>query len=235
MKKTYILQRTVVLTSVALILAGCATTQGGMGGQATNQADEDPCSLGQTALAGAAAGALLGALLGGKNGAMKGAVLAGAVGAAACLAINVQSRQSKTAAQADRDYKQARGALPRDPVVVSYSPQLSVPSVQRGQPFKVNSVVELVNGTVQPVREVREELLVFNPDGTQINNSDKPFSANSGGRFENSFNLKLPPGVSQGTYALKTNLYVNNKLAATRDLQTQVVWDGRNAVLLASR
>ena len=33
----------------------------------------------------------------------------------------------------------------------------------------------------------------------------------------------MPAGVSQGIYGVKTNFYVNGKLAATRDLRTQLV------------
>lgn len=84
-------------------------------------------------------------------------------------------------------------------------------------------------------RAVREELSIYNPDGAPFKTGSKPFSANSAGRCENSFEVKLPEGVSQGVYALKTHVYVNGKLAATRDLRTQVVWDGSSGVLVALR
>lgn len=225
------LGRLTSLACVLSLLAGCANTPGGPG-----QAGGDPCSVGKSALAGAAVGLVFGAVVGGRDGAAKGAALGGAVAAAACFATNVQSRQTKTAAQSDSDYVRARGALPREPEVVSYESQVNQTTVQRGQPFKVNSSVELVNGANKSVESVREELVVFNPDGTQINRDpkSKPFAAASGGRYENSFELKLPPGVSQGSYGLKTNLYVNEKMVASRDLRTQVVWDGERVIRLAA-
>lgn len=228
------LQRTVVYVTAAALLGACAAPRG-QGGQAGAAGEEDPCSVGKSAVAGAVAGAVLGALLNGKKGAAQGALAGGALGAAACVAINYKSRQTKSAAQADADYQKARGALPTEPAVVSYSPQLAANTVQRGQPMKVNSSLELVNGTTQPVREVREELAIFNPDGTAFKSGSKPFIANTAGRYENSFEVKLPEGVSQGVYALKTNVFVNGKLVATRDLRTQVVWDGRATVIVASR
>ncbi len=231
------IQRTVALASAALFLAGCAAPRSGNGPVGGNVAggSDDPCSVAQSALAGVAAGVLLGAMTGGKNGALKGGVIGGAIGAAACVAVNVQSRQTKTAAQVDQEYRRQQGALPREPVVVSYASNVNSPSVRRGQPIKVTSVVELTSGTVMPVQSVKEELVVFNPDGTQINPDPKSknFTASSGGRFENSFDLNLPPNLSQGSYALKTNLYVNNKLAGTRDLRTQLVWDGSTGVIVA--
>lgn len=229
--------RAAAALTLTAMLAGCATAPGNpngvrqdtpypQGGQNPQAAtDDDPCSVGATAAAGAAVGALLGAFVNGKKGALQGAALGGGLAAAGCLAINVNSRQTKTAAQADRDYIRARGALPREPQVVSYTPQVSAATVKRGQPFKVNSVVELVNGSAQNVKDVREELVVLDPQGQPFKSGSKSLASNNktGGRFENSFELTLPAGVSQGVYGVKTNLYVNGKLAATRDLRTQLV------------
>ena len=235
MKRNNNFQRAVIVTCAALMLAGCATTNGGRNGQTVDNTSGDPCSMGSTAMAGALAGALLGGLKDGKKGIAKGALLGGALGAVTCLAINVTSRQSKTAAQADNDYKQARGALPPEPMVSSYTSRMRSPSLQRGQTLQVNSSLELVNGSVQPIRMVREELEVFTPDGSPIKTTSKPFIANSAGRFENSFDVTIPASAPQGMYALKTKVYVNDKLSGGRDLQTQVVWDGSNAVLVASQ
>jgi hypothetical protein len=218
---------------VASYLAGCAAPR--QGGQGAANDNQDPCSGLRSAGLGAVLGAALGAAANGKKGAMQGAALGAAVGAVACLVINVQSRQTKTAAQVDRDYQQARGPLPSEPALLSYAPQLSSRNVQRGQPFKVTSVVELTNGSVHQVREVREELIILNPDNTPFRSGNKPFAASSAGRYENSFELKLPEGASQGIYTMTTRLYVNDKLVASRDLRTQVAWDGSSAVLLASR
>lgn len=227
-------QRIVVLATTAIFLAGCAAPPNG-GGPAFGGGDENPCSVGTGAALGVLLGVALGGATGGKKGAIKGAVIGGAMGAALCVAVNVQSRQTKTAMQVDQEYKKRQGALPREPVVVSYASKVSSPLVSKGQPVKVNSVVELTSGTVQPVQSVKEELVVFNPDGTQINPDPKSknFTASSGGRFENSFELNLPPNLSQGSYAMKTKLYVNDKHVGTRDLRTQLVWNGSSGVIVA--
>lgn len=236
MSFTYLLQRSVTLLSAAVILAGCANAPRNNANPVTSGAGEDPCSVAASALVGAGVGLLLGAMAGGKRGALKGGAIGGAVGAVACVAVNVQSQQTKTAAQVDDDYRRQRGALSSDPSVVTYQSRVNTTSVQRGQPFRVNSVVELANGSMQQVRSVREELVVLTPDGTPINApTSKPFAASTAGRFENSFELQLPPGVSQGTYNLKTQLFVNDKPTATRDLRTQVVWNGTQATLVAAR
>lgn len=227
-------QRAATCVLVAGYLAGCAAPNGGSR-QVAGSDNEDPCSVGNSALLGGFLGALAGGVIAGKDGAVKGAMLGGAAGAVSCVAINMNSKQTKTAAQADLDYRRTRGAQPREPVVVSYVPKLSSSKVQRGQPLTVTSELELVNGTAQPIKDVKEELVVFNPDGTPFKTGSKPFTANSGGHFVNSFELTLPSSSPQGVYALKTNLYVNGKLTTTRDLNTQLAWNGNTGVLVASR
>jgi uncharacterized protein affecting Mg2+/Co2+ transport len=197
-------------------------------------ADEDPCSVGQSALAGAAIGALFGGITKGGKGALKGALAGGAIGAVGCLAINASSRQTRTAAQVDQAYIQAHNRLPADPQVLAYTPSIAS-TAQRGQPVRLTSTVELVNGSQNKVTEVREELQVFDQSGKQFLNGQKPLSNSSGGRFENSFVLTLPESVSQGTYTMKTTLFVNGKLSATRNLQTQLVVNERGMIIVASR
>ena len=244
--KTNASSKVVASLLLASLMAGCANMPQQNGGaqnrQANNQqgqpAQDDPCSVGSTAVAGAAMGAVLGALINGKKGAVQGAALGGVVGALGCVAVNSNSRQTKTAAQADRDYVKARGALPRDPQVVSYVPQMSNNVIKRGSPMVIKSTVELVNGSVTPITEVREEMVVFDTHGEQIRSKDKPLVNSSGGRFENSFELSLPQQAPQGVYTIKTNLYVNGKLMAKRDMSTQLVMrdaEGATGVALAAR
>ena len=233
------LRNTAALVSVAILMAGCAAPRNSGTGQINSNpsTSEEPCSVGKSAAAGALAGALLGALVGGKDGAAKGAVLGGAAGALACVGINVQSQQTKTAAQAEQEYRRTRGTLPSEPVVVSYSLSTATPTVSRGQQLKVNSSLELVNGTNRPIQTVREELVIVNPDGVELlkNPGSKEFSATTGGGYQNSFSVSIPAGNSQGVYGVKTNLYVNGKIAGTRDLRTQIVWDGSTSTIFASR
>ena len=234
------MKKIVVLTLLTSLVSGCATTgQSGMSQTSYPQggvaAEQDPCAVGSSALMGAAAGALLGALMDGKRGAARGAAAGGIVAALGCVAINSQSRQTRTAAQVDNDFIRTRGRLPAEPQVVSYQPRLNASTVQRGKPVVVTSTVELVNGATTPVRQVREELVVFDQDGKQFKSGSKALTNSSGGRFENSFEITLPKDASQGRYALRTNLYVNGKLSASRDMNTQLVWNGAGKIRVASR
>lgn len=234
-------KKLIVLALVTSFIGGCAvppqqgdTTYRDASNMHPKAVDQDPCSVGQSAMAGAALGALLGGITKGGKGALKGALAGGAIGAVGCLAINANSRQTRTAAQVDQAYIQAHSRLPADPQVVDYSPTIAS-TVQRGQPVKVNSTVELVNGSQNKVTEVREELQVFDQSGKQFLNGQKPLTNNTGGRFENSFTMTLPDSASQGIYTMKSTLYVNGKLSATRNLQTQLVLNEHGMIMVASR
>lgn len=216
---------------ISAVVAGCAAPAGSGG----NAQSKEPCDAAASAVVGAVGGALLGMLIGGQDAAVKGAAV-GALGASlACLAIKAQSSQTKTAAQADQEFQKARGSLPKEPQVVTYSPAVQANTVKRGQPVLIRSIVELVNGTSQPVKDVREELVVMDTSGTRIRSGSKTLNMATAGRYENSFELKLPESAPQGVYKLKTNLYVNNQLAHSRDLQTQLVLNDTGATLVAMK
>lgn len=222
------------LTCIVLIstlIAGCAAPSG----PGASSQSQDPCDAASSAVAGAIGGALLGMLIGGKDSAAQGAAV-GAIGATlACLAIKAQSNQTKSAAQADNEFQKAKGSLPKEPQVTTYIPSLQSRTVARGQPVLIRSIVELVNGTSQPVNSVREELVVMDTSGTPIRSGSKTLNMATAGRYENSFELKLPESAPQGIYKLKTNLYVNNQLALSRDLQTQLVLNTNNELLMAMK
>lgn len=226
----------IYITAIAMA-TGCANSTNKNLNQDQDQVsstNEDPCSMGQSVFAGAVTGLLIGAIANGKKGAGKGALLGGAAGAIACVAINFQSRQTKTSNQVDSEYKNARGQLPAQPKITSYSPKLDSKITQRGQPIKVSSKLEVVNGYSEPVNSIREELLLFNPDSSPFKTGNKPFTANSGGKYENTFDIMLPQGAAQGKYSMITNVYINDKLSATRNLQTQIVLNEDSLWLVAS-
>jgi hypothetical protein len=229
-------KKLIVPIVITCVLAGCAAPQqnGGLS-NGSGTAANDPCSVGTTAVAGAAVGALIGALAGGAKGAAIGAAAGGVLGGAGCYAVNVHSRQVRTAAQVDHDYVEKRGALPPQPQLVSYNVQVNNQAI-RGKPFTVNTEVELVNGRYQQVHDVKEQIVILDPQGEPFKNGTKPLESSNatGGQFVNSFELTLPPGVSQGVYAMKTNLYVNGTLIASRDLRTQIVLDHGKATVVAA-
>jgi uncharacterized protein YcfJ len=233
------MKKSAVAVLVLSMLAGCATppqTGADTQQQPTTAQTDNPCSVGTTAVAGAALGALIGALAGGKKGALIGAAAGGVLGGAGCWAVNVRSRQIKTAEQTDRDYIRARGDLPAQPTVIAYDVKTDGVG-QRGKPILITTTVEVVNGRTQQVQSMEERLVIVSPDGTPFKNGSKPLVATnaSGGRFENQFELKIPDGVTQGVYPMRANLLVNGQQVAARDLQTRLVLNDGVATIVASR
>ncbi len=227
-------KRAIAIATATAVIVGCANTGGG-GASSASTGTEDPCNVANSAITGALAGAFLGALMGGKKGAATGAAAGSLVGALACVAINSESKQVKTAQQVDKEYVKVNKKLPNAPELLTYDVKTSANSIQRGTPVTITSTVEVVNGAKEPVREIREELQVFNPDGTAIlaDPKSKPLAKSvSGGRYENSFVVNMPAQARQGNYTFKTNLYVNNKLTSSRQMQTQVAFNYQEKVML---
>jgi len=226
MRQSFMAHNALRLTAAAcvtLFLAGCATPPGTPGAAA----NQDPCDVVQTGVTAAIAGGLIGALIGGRDGAAQGAVIGGLVATVACVSMNAQSRQVRTAAEVDREFVRRNGALQRTPSLISYTPQLSANSVQRGQPLVVTSTIQLANGSAEQISSVREELTILDPDGNTVRVSGpRDLRAASAGEFSNTFNVTTsPPPAAQGFYTFRTNLFVNDRQMATRDLRVQKVWN----------
>lgn len=214
--------RSVVSAVVAsLFLSACATTQGGAG---SSQASSDPCDPAKTAAVGAMAGALIGAMTGNKRTAATGALAGGLIGALACVAINNSSKQTKTAAAVEQDYTKTRGRLPPQPQLVSYQSRVD-PSgtIRPNTDVTVRTNVEVVRGASEPVREVKEEIILYDTQGKEFKRATKVLNQGSSGSYETNWNFKLPSGITQGQYTVQTLVSVNGQIMAQRETRMQLV------------
>ena len=184
--------------------------------------DDEPCSTG-----GAAVGAaLVGALLGGKHHRVQGAVVGGAAGALACMAVNYQAKQVKTAQQASQDYQSANGGmLPTHAEVVAYQTRLDpATAVQPGVESNLVSNIEVAQGSdgVQPA--IEQQFSLADPDGKTQKTFRKAASQSAAaGAFQTSVAINLPKGVKEGTYQFRTSLYVNGQDVRDTQVPMQVV------------
>ena len=217
---------TVMLVAVAY-LTGCAAP-GGKG-----IASNDECNTAATAATGAILALIANAALGDSRNNAKAAALGAAAGAGLCIYAN--SQRMKTAEQSDADYRQQNGTLPPEPRVVNYSSKTSSPTVQRGTSLKISSNFELVNGSRTKVSDVKEQLVVLDSNGKEVKSGSKPINLQTAGAYNNTFTLTMPSDVPQGKYTMQTKLFVNGNELARSAQATQVVWDGSNAIVLASR
>jgi len=219
MKKDYFAPAS--LGKVLLIgLATAGTLTGCTTGNQMTRSDWGKC-LGAIAL-GTGAGALV-------NG-EKGAYVGAAAGIAACFVINAQSRRTRSAAQVESDYRSRYSQLPESAEVVHYQTSLPGNSVRRGEPLKIVSNVEAVSGRQQPIREVKEQIRIYEPGQSEpFKTAEKVASESAGsGAYENTFTVTFPSNMPQGRYSIQTDVFVNGERLDKGSNQIQVVYDGEH-------
>jgi hypothetical protein len=215
-----------LMGAACLVVSGCQNMNSAGGGVS--------CNPGYGALLGGALGAAVG-----ENDRTKGALIGAGVGALACLAINAYSAQTKTAQQAEDEYKkQNKGKLPpADPVVQAYDVNVgNNGQIHPGEKVQVISNMTVVQGAAQPVNEVKEVLTLAGPNGTKTAEKKANEKPGSGG-YQNTFNLSFPSDVAPGAYPITTQLYVNGKQVSERKQQLQIVAaaDGSRSFAMVAR
>jgi len=170
------------------------------------------CSPATAALIGAALGAMIA-----DDSRSKGAAIGAGLGALACYIINTQTRQTRTAAEVDGQYRaEHQGSLPEQPLVTAYDTAFNPGGGARaGQEARVVSSVTLVSGARETVRDVVEVLEVFessDPSKVLLKAEKRAEPGILTGGIQNSFTIRLPEGLAAGSYSARTVLYVNGKV-----------------------
>ena len=196
---------TLAAGAAALLLSSCASMDRGTA-----------LRCGAFALGGAA----LGAALDGKKGAGKGAL----AGLAACAVVEIASRQTKSKDEVETDYRNNKGKLPSKAEVLAYHTTLNPnPVLKRGDALKVQSIIRVVEGTSEPVREVKEVLIAYAPSGEEFKRGEKKANAAEGsGEFLNTFTLRLPDGAPEGQYTIETKLLINGREVSAQPQRIQL-------------
>ncbi|MDZ7651927.1 MAG: glycine zipper 2TM domain-containing protein [Burkholderiaceae bacterium] len=218
--------RATALTVAVLLLGACATQKG-------SSVAEDPCNP----VVGAVVGGALGALVGGDQHRTRGAVLGAGVGALACVAINYNSKQTRTAEQVGDDYRRRTGGdLPSAPTVAAYSMQAARSSAKAGEEITVTSNIEVVPGRSEPLKELREDFVIVDPKGVERSKLTKtPAPAGSrGGAYVSTLQFTFPQGVPPGPYQVQSRLFVNGKPVQTSAVKIQVAHAADGRVLLTA-
>ncbi len=159
-----------------------------------------------------------------------GAVIA--VGIAAKLiydmVIDYQTEQVSNENQVIDDYKKEHKQLPEEPVLVSYVSSLKPGDVVKvGSPISITSSLEVVRGSSKKDIEIKEKITIFDNEDhekelkslTKVVNKD----TKACGAFENAFTFKLPKGMPQGIYPIKTFVIVDGKTFEPKENRMQLV------------
>ena len=73
------------------------------------------------------------------------------------------------------------------------------------------------------MREVREEIVLYDPQRKEFKRGSKVLSQGAGGSYETTWEFKLPSGITQGAYTVQTLMYVNGQMMAQRQTTMQLV------------
>jgi outer membrane lipoprotein SlyB len=205
--------RTLALATATALLATACATKGGA-------AADDPCNP----VVGAVVGGAVGALIGGDKHRTRSVAIGAGLGALACMAVNYNSRQTRSAEQVGDDYRRRNGELPPAPVVTAYSVQSARNSARAGEDVTVTSSIEVVPGRSEPLKELREEFVILDPKGVERSKLAKtPAPTGSrGGAYVSTLQFTFPQGVPPGAYQVQSRLFVNGKPAQTSAVSIQV-------------
>ena len=220
-----------LVAASALLLQACATQQPAPALPDFSEMDKmmktGECSPGTAALIGAALGAMIG-----DEDRTRGAAIGAGLGALACYMINAQSKQTRSPAEIEGQYKaDQRGALPEQPLVTAYDTAFNAGGgVKAGQEAQVVSNITLVSGSKGPVSEVVEVLEVFesgDPAKVLLRAEKKAEPGMLTGGIQNRFSIRLPAGLTGGSYPARATLLVNGKVAGENRGALRVIGSGQ--------
>lgn len=223
------MKRTLSLTLIAALLAGCAAPDnGGRYGQRNDggRSSGTEGSAAQNAAAGAAIGAVAGcalAAIAGKKCA-EGAAIGAAMGAA--IGWTTYSEKVATAQTVNNEARREGLAVPSNEIRLKQYDVFSSASVARagGDPVQVVGNIKLY-GQSQRVPEVVQSMTLLKANGEKA--SDKPQIArvervDGAGQYRAVGVYKIPRGMEQGQYTVQSVLLLDGREVARRTAMFQV-------------
>jgi len=192
-------------------------------------------------LAGAFVGGAIGAVFGGEKHRAQGLAIGAGFGALGCVAYNHKVQRTKSAEQVGVEYRELTNSeLPATPMVTAYHTSSSPEQAHGGDEITVTSHLEIVPGRGEPLRELREEFAIVDPNGVVRSRIAKtPVPAGSqGGAFVSTLQFTIPTGVPDGSYQVQSQVFVNGKQVQKSVVNLMVARSGteQNSVLkLATR
>ena len=215
------MKKIAILVAGVFLVSGCATP-----GQ------------GQNAVGGAVAGGLAGCLLfsamGGNcsDGAKIGAIVGGIIG------YNYEAKKIASTDAVNAQARQAGIVVPKDKVVLqSYNVNTNTSTIQQaaGGVVVSDSTINLIGNSKTPPK-VEEKIYLIHPDGTMGSPQTGKLSlADGAGSYTSKGRFSIPKGYPQGKYTVKSELWLNDKIADTKSFKVQVAYaDGNQLIQLAS-
>lgn len=217
------MKKIAIAVAGVFLVSGCATT-----GQGGSQGQNSAVGAG----IGAVAGCGLAVMLGGKCA--EGAVLGAAAGA--LIGWSYESKKVATAESVNSQARQAGVNVPKDKVVLgSYDVTSNTNSVKPGGVVVSDSTIKLIGRSNAPPK-VEEKLVLVTPDGKEgAPQVGKLAAVDGAGEYKSTGKFTIPQGFPQGKYTVKSQLSLDDKVAANKSFNVQVAYvDGNQVIHLAS-
>jgi hypothetical protein len=155
-----------------------------------------------------------------------------AVGIAAKLIYDMVVEHKATQVNDESDvvnkYKKTHKRLPNEPVLVAYQSDIRPGDVVKaGNQVSIISSLEVVRSESSRTVKIEEEITIYDNE-----DHSKPLKSltkqvnqntNASGAFQNEFTFKLPKGMPQGIYPVKTKVLLDGKAFEPVDAQMQLV------------
>jgi len=156
-----------------------------------------------------------------------------AVGIAAKLiydmVVEYQSKQVNAEDEVVDRYVKIHKKLPDEPVLVNYESSIRPGEVvSAGNDISIQSRLEVVRSAASRTIDIQEKITIYDNEDhskelkslTKVVNDESKAS----GSFENQFTFKLPKGMPQGIYPVKTEVIVDGKAFEPVNSQMQLVY-----------
>jgi len=146
------------------------------------------------------------------------------------MVVEYQSKQTNDEEQVVDRYLKEYGQLPQAPVLVNYESSINPGEVvSAGNQVSIQSKLEVVRSAKSRSVEIQEKITIYDNEDhskelktlTKVVNNN----TNNSGAFENAFTFKLPEGMPQGVYPVRTTVIVDGVPYQPVNNQMQLVFN----------
>jgi len=144
------------------------------------------------------------------------------------MVIEHQTQQVTNEKEVVDNYKKVHKTLPEEPLLLAYQSSIQPGQVvNAGADVSITSQLEVVRSAKSQTVEIQEKIIIFdNEDNSkEIKSLIKTINQETkrSGAFANEFKFKLPKGMPQGVYPIKTQVIIDGRAMQPVENKMQLV------------
>lgn len=142
------------------------------------------------------------------------------------MIIKYTTKRTRTQKQVSKEYKEAKGELPRETTATAYRTDILPGSlVSPGEAVRIRSYIEIIPGNTGQKASIEERLTIWDNEDNSValKSMTKQAGKDAGGVFRGEFSFTLPEGLPQGLYPITMELLLNGDISGDHKLQLQLV------------